>query len=110
MTASQLDLTLGTPAYVSPEQVLGEPRDGRADLYSLGAILFEMLTGKRMYTAANVAELLFKHAHEPVPRLPAELADYQALLDRLLAKKPAERFASARAMLGYIEERFGLKI
>lgn len=110
ITASQLEQTLGTPAYVSPEQVLGEPCDGRTDLYSLGAIFYEMLTGQRMYAASSVGELLSKHVHEPVPRLPAELGDYQPLVDRLVAKKPAERFGSARAMLGYIEERYGLKM
>lgn len=110
ITASQLDQTLGTPAYVSPEQVLGEPCDGRTDLYSLGAIFYEMLTGQRMYAASSIGDLLTKHVHEPVPRLPDELADYQGLLERLVAKKPASRFGSARAMLGYIEERYGLKL
>jgi hypothetical protein len=110
ITVSQLEQALGTPAYVSPEQVLGEPPDGRTDLYSLGAILYEMLTGQRLYAASNIGDLLTKHVHEPVPRLPSELADYQALVDRLVAKKPAERFSSARAMLGYIEERYGLKM
>jgi hypothetical protein len=110
ITASQLDQTLGTPAYVSPEQVLGEPCDGRTDLYSLGALLYEMLTGQRMYAASSVGDLLSKHVNDPLPRLPDELADYQGLLDRLVAKKPASRFGSARAMLGYIEERYGLKL
>lgn len=109
INASHLDLTLGTPAYASPEQVLARPLDGRSDLYSLGVMLFEMLTGQSMYCADNVVDLLYKHAHEPVPRLPPELANYQPLLDRLVAKKPQERFASARTMLGYIEQRFGLK-
>jgi serine/threonine-protein kinase PpkA len=110
ITASHLDQTLGTPAYVSPEQVLGEPWDGRTDLYSLGALFYEMLTGQRMYAASNVADLLAKHVNDPVPRLPDDLAHYQGLLDRLVAKKPASRFGSARAMLGYVEERYGLKL
>jgi serine/threonine-protein kinase PpkA len=110
ITVSQLEQTLGTPAYVSPEQVLGEPCDGRTDLYSLGAMLYEMLTGQRMYAASNIADLLSKHVNEPMPQLPADLTDYQGLLERLVAKKPAERFGSARAMLGYIEERYGVKL
>jgi hypothetical protein len=110
ITVSQLEQTLGTPAYVSPEQVLGEQCDGRTDLYSLGAILYEMLTGQRMYAASNIGDLLSKHVHEPVPCLPDELKEYQALLERLVAKRPAQRFGSARAMLGYIEERYGLKM
>jgi hypothetical protein len=110
ITVSQLEQTLGTPAYVSPEQVLGEACDGRTDLYSLGAIFYEMLTGQRMYAASNIGDLLNKHVNDPLPRLPDELAEYQALLERLVAKKPAGRFGSARAMLGYIEERYGLKL
>mgnify|MGYP001286493723 CR=1 FL=1 len=93
---------LTTPRYMSPEQCLNLPVDGRSDLYSLGVILYEMLTGSRMYESANAARVVEMHVNAPVPRLPAQLADHQALLDGLLAKKPEHRFQSARALCGLL--------
>ena len=93
---------LTTPRYMSPEQCLSLPVDGRSDLYSLGVILYEMLTGSRMYESANAARVVEMHVNAPVPRLPANLADHQALLDGLLAKKPEHRFQSARALCGLL--------
>jgi serine/threonine-protein kinase PpkA len=86
---------LATPRYMSPEQCMGKEVDQRSDLYSLGVILYEMLSGKKIYDRANVAELVRLHVQEPAPRLPEELAAYQALLDKLLAKSPDERYQSA---------------
>ena len=86
---------LATPRYMSPEQCMGRDVDTRSDLYSLGVILYEMLTGKKIYDKANVAELVRLHVSEPCPRLPEELAMHQPLLDRMLAKNPDERFQSA---------------
>jgi serine/threonine-protein kinase PpkA len=93
---------LTTPRYMSPEQCLNLPVDGRSDLYSLGVILYEMLTGSRMYESANAARVVEMHVNAPVPRLPAQLADHQALLDGLLAKKPEHRFQSAHALRGLL--------
>ena len=93
---------LTTPRYMSPGQCLSLPVDGRSDLYSLGAILYEMLTGSRMYESADAARVVEMHVHAPVPRLPAQLADHQALLDGLLAKKPEHRFQSAHALCGLL--------
>jgi serine/threonine-protein kinase PpkA len=86
---------LATPRYMSPEQCLSQPVDGRSDLYSLGVIFYEMLTGERMYASANSASVANMHVNAPVPTLPAHLAPYQPLLERLLAKSPAERFQTA---------------
>ena len=86
---------LATPRYMSPEQCMGKPVDTRSDLYSLGVMLYEMLTGKKIYDRANPAELVRLHVHEPAPRLPEELAVHQALLDKMLAKSPDERFQNA---------------
>ena len=86
---------LATPRYMSPEQCLGQPVDGRSDLYSLGAILFEMLTKTKIYETAGPADLMRMHVSAPLPQLPASLAAHQALLDRLLAKKREDRFQSA---------------
>jgi serine/threonine protein kinase len=86
---------LATPRYMSPEQCMGKPVDQRSDLYSLGVVVYEMLAGKKIYDAANPAELVRLHVNTPAPRLADELAVHQPLLDRLLAKAPEDRFQSA---------------
>jgi len=98
---------VGTPTYISPDAILGTALDGRSDLYSTGVMLYEMLTGKPPYTGNSVGELLLKHTRDDVPRLPNRFAPYQELTERLLAKSPDERFASAAEMLRYVERRFG---
>jgi predicted Ser/Thr protein kinase len=98
---------VGTPTYISPDVILGHNVDGRSDLYSTGVMLFEMLTGKPPYTGNSVGELLLKHARGDVPQLPSRLASFQELTERLLAKSPDERFASAGEMLRYVQGRFG---
>jgi len=87
---------IGTPHYMSPEQGHGEPIDVRSDLYSLGIILFEMLTGRKPFTAENPMAIIYMHRKSPVPQLPEPLLDLQPLLDRFLAKDPAGRFESAQ--------------
>ena len=98
---------LGTVAYVAPEQISGEAIDARTDLYSLGAVLYLMLTGKRPFNARTLAGYLDKHLHQP-PRPPHELIPTvpKALEDiclRLLQKSPADRFASATHLLHVLE-------
>ncbi len=93
---------LATPLYMSPEQCLGREQDARSDLYSVGVILYEMLTGKRLYDSDNLAGIAFQHVHADIPRLPKPLSGYQTLLDRLLAKHPDKRFQSARELFAYI--------
>ena len=100
-TASVSTLTvagqlLATPRYMSPEQCLGNPVDTRSDIYSLGVIFYEMLTGTRIFENANPAAVVNMHVNAPIPTLPGRLAGYQSILDRLLAKSPEDRFQSAR--------------
>jgi len=94
---------LGTPHYISPEQAQAGEVGPSADLYSLGVIFYEMLTGKRVFTGETILEILSQHIIAPIPRLPAELEDYQPLVDGLLAKKPADRFPDADALLAEID-------
>jgi serine/threonine-protein kinase PpkA len=93
---------LATPRYMSPEQCLGRPVDARSDLYGLGAIFYEMLVGQKLYNHVGVAEVVNAHVHAPIPRLPAHLAGYQPILDRMLAKNPDERFQSGRELFAMI--------
>jgi serine/threonine-protein kinase PpkA len=86
---------LSTPRYMSPEQCMGTAVDTRSDLYSLGVVFWEMLTGRKIYEGANAAEVIRMHVAEPPPTLPEPLAAHQALLEKLLAKKPDERFQTA---------------
>ncbi|MCG3200631.1 MAG: Serine/threonine-protein kinase PknD [Gammaproteobacteria bacterium] len=98
---------VGTPLYMSPEQGSGRAVDARSDLYSLGAIFYEILTAKRVFTAKSLMMIIHMHATEPPPRLPPPLYTMQELLDRLLAKDPADRFQSAREMLLYVKSKWG---
>lgn len=93
---------LATPRYMSPEHFLGQRIDARSDLYSIGAILYEMLAGQRIYESETPANMIEMHVHGPVPRLPERLAGYQPIIDRLLAKKPDDRFQSARELFASI--------
>jgi serine/threonine protein kinase len=96
---------IGTPAYMSPEQARGENViDGRADVYSLGVILYEMLTGKLPFNATTPLELALKHVTEPVPRLLSSNlglpADAQKVIDGAMAKDKDERFTTAAELAG----------
>jgi CheY-like chemotaxis protein len=93
----------GTPYYMSPEQGHAEPTDERSDLYSLGCILYEMLTGERPFTASSPMGVIYRHAHAPRPRLSRALTHLQPLLDRLLAVDRFERYQSAAELLAALD-------
>lgn len=95
-------IVVGTPYYMSPEQGHGQDLDVRSDLYSLGVIFYEMLTGKKPYLAATPMAVIYMHGNAPIPTLEGDLQQYQPILNRLLAKEPAQRFASAGELLDEI--------
>jgi len=92
----------GTPYYMSPEQGHGNGVDIRSDLYSLGVIFFEMLTGDKPFKADSAMGVIFKHAKAAVPMLPRRLSQHQALLNMLLAKDPDNRLQSAEETLEWM--------
>ncbi|QOY61961.1 protein kinase [Lysobacter sp. H21R4] len=101
-------LAVGSTAYMAPEQARGEDVDGRADLYSLGVLAWEMLTGHLPYEAGDALAMAVMHAQNPIPRLPAHLRHWQRFMNRALAKQPAQRFqdtAQMLAMLAQVERR-----
>ena len=85
----------GTPYYMSPEQGHGAKVDERSDIYSLGVIFYEMLTGDKPYQADTAMGIIYKHAKAPVPLLAARLAEYQSLINMMLAKDPDDRLQTA---------------
>ena len=85
----------GTPYYMSPEQGHGSKVDERSDIYSLGIIFFELLTGEKPFKGGSAMGIIYKHAQAPVPLLPPHLAKYQSLINMMLAKLPEDRLQSA---------------
>src|SRR5918994_2481911 len=112
-TGSRPDPILGTPGYISPEQATGKPVGPRSDLYSLGVVLYEMLTGTLPYGGEDPASMAFQHVHGPLrspreanPDVPEPL---NALVTKLLAKDPKDRYASAAELADDLEQvRSGL--
>jgi DNA-binding NarL/FixJ family response regulator len=94
----------GSPYYMSPEQALGEQLDVRSDFYSLGIMLYEMLTGRKPYTGGTAMEVLQQHVNSPLPPLPHSLTRYEPFLARLVAKARHERFAKAEEIIAAIGE------
>jgi serine/threonine protein kinase/Tol biopolymer transport system component len=97
-------VTLGTPAYMSPEQCQGLDLDGRSDLYSLGIVLFEVVTSAVPFETRSLSDAVFKHVYTPPPSPRAMRPDLpeplEAIILRCLSKQPAERFATAGELAG----------
>jgi serine/threonine-protein kinase len=107
---TQTGIVYGTPQYMSPEQAQGMELDGRADIYSLGGILYELLTGQQPYRAQTAVKLLQMHVFDPVP-VPSELAGHRCgpaldrIVTRAMAKEPDDRFADAMELYQALSER-----
>lgn len=100
---TSIGMFLGSPNYVSPEQADGFAVDGRTDIYSLGCVLYEMLTGNKPYNFNSVIDTVIQHKHAPIPTLTEELAEFQPLLEKMMAKQVEDRFVDCGQLLKAIE-------
>ncbi len=115
--AKQIDATvdrtnvgeiLGTPRYMSPEQVQGRVLDLRTDIYSAGVLLYQMLTGRHLFEGDTAMEVALHHLNTPPPSLPEELDRYQRLMDKLIEKDRDARFRNADEVIGFLARKFGV--
>jgi serine/threonine protein kinase len=95
--------TIGTPFYMSPEQIKGHKPNKGNDIYSLGVVLYEMLTGEVPYKASDVIAIAVMHETEPIPKLPKKFQQYQLLIDRMMAKDKRERLKSGQEVIELVD-------
>jgi hypothetical protein len=111
---TQEGLSSGTPAYMSPEQAVGEAGDSRSDLYSLAVIAFELLSGELPYKEENQLALMSRHVNDPIPAFPAGMSEYAEKLNlffaKALAKTADSRFQSAQSMVDALYAVYGRRI
>jgi eukaryotic-like serine/threonine-protein kinase len=97
---------LGTPRYMSPEQVQGRVLDLRTDIYSAGVLLYQMLTGRHLFDGETAVEVALHHLNTPPPPLPDQLSQYQRLIDKLVEKDRDARFRNADEVIGFLSRKF----
>ncbi len=98
-----IDYIVGTPYFMSPEQALGDTEDESTDIYSMGAVFFNMLTGEKPYKGESLEEIVQQHLHAPVPKLPTGHRHLQSILDRMMSKDREQRY-SAMELLDVLGE------
>lgn len=97
-------LAVGSTAYMAPEQARGENVDHRADLYSVGVLAYEMLTGRLPYVADDALAMAMQHVQDPIPRLPRDKRHWQRLIDKSMAKTAGLRYRNAQQMLDALQK------
>ena len=98
-------IIMGTIHYMSPEQCLNKKGiDGRSDIYSMGVVLYEMLTGKKPFEGDSQLNIAFKHTKDPIPRLPKEISQYQPIIDGMMAKNRDDRISSGVQFMELLEK------
>ncbi len=98
---------LGSPYYMSPEQAEGLQVDGRTDIYSLGVILYEMLTGERPYVGDAAVKVIMQHIQSPIPKVPESVRRFQPLINMMMAKNRDQRIATTDALVAEIRKLTG---
>jgi len=101
---TQTGMLVGTPNYMSPEQISGGEIDGRSDLYSLGVMFYELLTGHTPFSGDTPIAVMMAHLTQAPPQLPEEFAHFQPIMERLLAKNREERYASLREFVVAVKQ------
>ena len=97
---------LGTPRYMSPEQVQGRALDLRTDVYSAGVLLYQMLSGQHLFDGETAVEIALHHLNTPPPSLPGHLEKYQRLMDKLIEKDRDARFRNTDEVIGFLARKF----
>ncbi len=100
---TEVGSAIGTPRYMSPEQARGKKTDHRSDLYSLGVLFYEMMTGEAPYVAEDSLAVGIKHVTDPIPSLPEEFSEYQEFLNKIMAKQPTSRFQSGKKIVDALD-------
>jgi serine/threonine protein kinase len=95
--------TIGSSGYMSPEQARSQPLDGRSDIYSLGVLCYELLTGEMPFHGPDTLSVALAHIENPVPRLPAVRRLWQPFIDKAMAKRPEARFQSAEEVIAALD-------
>ena len=107
-TQTASGMVSGTPAYMSPEQARGDKVDARADIYSLGVVLYEMLAGRVPFEGDSTIAVIYKHINEPPPPIEGIAPSVQAVINRALAKEPDQRYQTALDMTADFYQAIGL--
>ena len=97
---------VGTPRYMSPEQVQGKVLDLRTDIYSAGVLLYQMLTGNHLFDGETAIEVAMHHINSTPPPLPDSLSEYQRLMDKLVEKDRDARFRNADEVIGFLSRKY----
>lgn len=95
---------LGTPHYMSPEQAQGKEINGRADIYSLGVVFFEMLSGQVPFSGDDAVAVAVKHMTSPIPKLPSAQKAFQPIIEKMMAKKAGDRFQTGKEVIAALDE------